>query len=43
MIVSETGITLKDASLFRQQCYINGEWLDADNKATIEVTNAPRH
>jgi succinate-semialdehyde dehydrogenase/glutarate-semialdehyde dehydrogenase len=39
MIVSETGITLKDASLFRQQCYINGEWLDADNKATIEVTN----
>jgi succinate-semialdehyde dehydrogenase/glutarate-semialdehyde dehydrogenase len=39
MIVSETGITLKDASLFRQQCYIDGEWLDADNKATIEVTN----
>jgi succinate-semialdehyde dehydrogenase/glutarate-semialdehyde dehydrogenase len=25
--------------LFRQQCYINGEWLDADNKATIAVTN----
>jgi succinate-semialdehyde dehydrogenase/glutarate-semialdehyde dehydrogenase len=30
---------LKDAGLFRQQCYINGEWLDADNKATIPVTN----
>jgi succinate-semialdehyde dehydrogenase/glutarate-semialdehyde dehydrogenase len=39
MIVAETEIKLKDASLFRQQCYINGEWLDADNKATTKVTN----
>jgi succinate-semialdehyde dehydrogenase/glutarate-semialdehyde dehydrogenase len=30
---------LKDAGLFRQQCYINGEWIDADNKATIPVKN----
>ncbi|HET9664609.1 MAG TPA: NADP-dependent succinate-semialdehyde dehydrogenase [Burkholderiales bacterium] len=30
---------LKDMSLFRQQCYINGEWVDADNKATIAVHN----
>lgn len=30
---------LKDATLFRQQCYINGEWLDADSKATIPVKN----
>ncbi|MBO6826443.1 MAG: NADP-dependent succinate-semialdehyde dehydrogenase [Sneathiella sp.] len=30
---------LSDTSLFRQQGYINGEWLDADNGATIEVTN----
>jgi len=39
MIVAETEIKLKDASLFRQQCYINGEWLDADNNATTNVTN----
>ncbi|HET7159927.1 MAG TPA: aldehyde dehydrogenase family protein, partial [Burkholderiales bacterium] len=30
---------LKDKSLFRQQCYIDGAWVDADNKATLEVTN----
>jgi succinate-semialdehyde dehydrogenase/glutarate-semialdehyde dehydrogenase len=30
---------LKDAGLFREQCYINGEWLDADSKVSIPVTN----
>lgn len=30
---------LKDASLFRQQCYIDGAWADADSGATIDVTN----
>lgn len=30
---------LKDASLFRQQACIGGQWLDADNGKTIEVTN----
>lgn len=30
---------LKDASLFRTQCYIDGQWCDADNGATLEVTN----
>ena len=30
---------LKDMKLFRQQCYINGEWVDADSKATIAVHN----
>ena len=30
---------LSDTSLFRQQAYIDGAWLDADNGATIEVTN----
>ncbi len=30
---------LKDSSLFRQQCYINGQWLDANNAETIPVTN----
>jgi len=30
---------LKDASLFRQQCYVNGGWVDATGGATIDVTN----
>ena len=30
---------LKDQSLFREQCYIDGEWTDAENGETIEVTN----
>ncbi len=30
---------LKDMKLFRQQCYIDGQWVDADDKKTIDVTN----
>ncbi|HZQ63338.1 MAG TPA: NAD-dependent succinate-semialdehyde dehydrogenase [Casimicrobiaceae bacterium] len=30
---------LKDASLLRQQAYINGAWTDADNGATFRVSN----
>ncbi|HSN40682.1 MAG TPA: NAD-dependent succinate-semialdehyde dehydrogenase, partial [Burkholderiales bacterium] len=30
---------LKDMNLFRQQCYINGEWVDADDKSTMAVHN----
>ncbi|HZN24220.1 MAG TPA: aldehyde dehydrogenase family protein, partial [Burkholderiales bacterium] len=30
---------LKDANLFRQQCYIDGAWVDADDKATLPVYN----
>ena len=30
---------LQDQTLLRQQCYINGQWLDANGAATIEVTN----
>ncbi|MBW6510786.1 MAG: NADP-dependent succinate-semialdehyde dehydrogenase [Desulfuromonadaceae bacterium] len=30
---------LRDATLLRQQCYIDGEWLDADSGETIAVTN----
>ncbi len=30
---------LNDANLLRQQCYINGEWLDANSGDTIQVTN----
>ena len=32
-------LQLKDPSLFRQQCYINGAWADADSGKTIPVTN----
>jgi succinate-semialdehyde dehydrogenase/glutarate-semialdehyde dehydrogenase len=32
-------LPLKDPSLFRQQCYIDGKWLDADSGKTIDVTN----
>src|ERR1700756_415679 len=28
---------LQDEKLFRQQCYIDGEWVDAYNRATIPV------
>src|ERR1700677_156410 len=31
---------LKEAALFRQQAYIDGDWVDADNGATLEVTNS---
>ncbi|MCH9019222.1 MAG: NADP-dependent succinate-semialdehyde dehydrogenase [Proteobacteria bacterium] len=30
---------LQDQSLFRQQCYIDGAWADADSGETIEVNN----
>ena len=30
---------LKDSKLFRQQCYIDGHWQDADDKATLTVVN----
>jgi succinate-semialdehyde dehydrogenase/glutarate-semialdehyde dehydrogenase len=32
-------LPLKDSRLFHQQGYINGQWRDADSKATINVTN----
>ena len=30
---------IKDPSLFRQQCHVDGEWIDADDKGAIPVTN----
>ncbi|WP_029011994.1 NADP-dependent succinate-semialdehyde dehydrogenase [Niveispirillum irakense] len=30
---------LKDPSLFRTQAFLAGEWVDADNGTTVEVTN----
>ena len=35
----EVAMNLNDTSLFRQQCYVDGQWLDADSGATIDVTN----
>jgi succinate-semialdehyde dehydrogenase/glutarate-semialdehyde dehydrogenase len=32
-------VDLKDSRLLRQQCYIDGAWLDADDKSTIAVKN----
>ncbi|MGH8677839.1 MAG: NADP-dependent succinate-semialdehyde dehydrogenase [Burkholderiales bacterium] len=32
-------VQLKDQKLFRQQCYLDGKWIDADGKGTINVTN----
>ncbi len=34
-----SALSLKDPSLLRQQCYINGKWADADSGKTIDVTN----
>ena len=30
---------LENKNLFRQQGYLNGKWVDADNNAVIEVSN----
>lgn len=30
---------LRDTSLFKQACYLNGQWCDADSGKTIPVTN----
>ncbi len=32
-------IKLNDSKLFRQQCYINGQWRDANSGEQIDVTN----
>jgi len=32
-------MSLKRSSLFRQQCYIDGTWVDASDGRTIEATN----
>ena len=32
-------LNLKDPALFRQQCYIDGKWVDADGGKTIPVSN----
>ena len=32
-------LPLKDQTLFRQQCFIDGNWVDADSGKTVAVTN----
>ena len=32
-------IALKDEALLRQQCYVDGRWIDADSRATFDVIN----
>ena len=32
-------LQLKDPKLFREQCYVDGGWADADSRKTIPVTN----
>ena len=32
-------LELRDTKLFRQQCYVDGAWVDADDKSTIAVNN----
>ncbi len=38
-IVHSLSVRMTDASLFRQQCYLDGGWHDADNGKTIAVSN----
>ncbi|MFO1195919.1 MAG: NADP-dependent succinate-semialdehyde dehydrogenase [Burkholderiaceae bacterium] len=39
MAVPNDSPALADPRLFRQQCYVDGAWCDADSGATIAVTN----
>src|SRR5207237_9801003 len=32
-------LSLKDSKLFREQCYIDGAWLDAESRKTVAVNN----
>lgn len=37
---TRSGIDMKpNPEFLKQQCYVNGEWIDADDRATFEVTN----
>ena len=38
-IASNGAPNLTDMSLFRQQCYVAGQWIDADSGQTLDVTN----
>src|SRR5690349_14463852 len=37
--LERSSLPVKDAALFRQQCYVDGRWLDADGGRTMDVVN----
>jgi succinate-semialdehyde dehydrogenase/glutarate-semialdehyde dehydrogenase len=37
--LERTGLTLKDPALLRQQCYVDGQWINADDGKTMDVVN----
>jgi len=37
--IERSTLPLKDAALFRQQCYVDGRWIDADGGRTMDVIN----
>jgi succinate-semialdehyde dehydrogenase/glutarate-semialdehyde dehydrogenase len=39
LVVTGERLRLKNPALFRERAYIGGQWLDADTRATIPVTN----
>jgi succinate-semialdehyde dehydrogenase / glutarate-semialdehyde dehydrogenase len=39
MALEESTIAFADPALLRERAYIDGEWCDADDGATFEVTN----
>ena len=39
MKVQKAALPIKDQSLLREQCFINGQWVNADSGKTIDVTN----
>jgi len=39
VLLRKPDMQLKDAQLFRQQAFIDGAWVDADNGQTIKVNN----
>ena len=32
-------LNLKDPDLFRTRCYVDGQWIDADDGATVSIRN----
>ncbi|MDE2208781.1 MAG: NAD-dependent succinate-semialdehyde dehydrogenase [Betaproteobacteria bacterium] len=37
--IERPSIALKDPSLLRQQCYVDGRWIDADGRGTMRIDN----
>ena len=37
--IERPSIALKDPSLLHQQCYVDGRWVDADDRSTMPVTD----